>query len=279
MRPAPPFLAPKLLAGAACLLLVGGLALFGGRISGFAPNAQSLLDSLQPPFAGGRHLLGTDQLGRDILARMASGAQVSLLIAATVVLVSGVCGVLLGAVSGTVAGWPDRALQRVVETVWAFPPILLAIVVMAVFGHTLANLILALTLQRWIPYCRMARAEALALRGREFVAASRLMGGGTFWVLRRHILPNLLAAAIVIGSFSMATAIIAEASLSFLGLGVPPGTPTWGGMLAESRAYITRAWWLAVLPGAGIFVTVLGLNLLGDWLRDRLDPQDGLNLV
>jgi peptide/nickel transport system permease protein len=273
------FLAPKFVAGICCLAVIGVLAAAGIWVSGFSPDAQSLMDSLQPPFDGGAHLLGTDQLGRDILARMASGARVSLLIAATVVLVSGAVGVLLGAVSGTVAGWLDAGLQRVVETVWAFPPILLAIVVMAVFGHTLENLILALTVQRWIPYCRMARAEALSLRGRDFVAASRLMGAGTGWILRRHILPNLLAGAVVIGSFSMATAIIAEASLSFLGLGVPPGIATWGGMLAESRAYITRAWWLAVLPGMGIFLTVLGLNLLGDWLRDQMDPDDEMNLV
>ena len=268
----------KLAAGLLCLGLVLLLALGGGALSGHDPNVQSLLNALRPPFHPG-YLLGTDQLGRDILARMASGARVSLLIAVAVVVFSGVFGVLLGAVSGTLAGWPDAGLQRLVETVWAFPPILLAIVVMALLGQTLPNLILALAIQRWIPYARVARAEALGLRTRDFVAASRLMGGGTLWILRRHMLPNLLAGAIVIATFSMATAIIAEASLSFLGLGVPPGTPTWGGMLAESRAYITRAWWLAVLPGAGIFVTVLGLNLLGDWLRDRLDRQADSNLV
>lgn len=270
----------RLLTGLLCLGVITALAIGGIRLSGFSPNAQSLLDLLQPPFAAGSpHLLGTDQLGRDILARMASGARVSLLIAASVVLVSGVVGVLLGAVSGYLSGWTDIGVQRVVETVWAFPPILLAIVVMAVFGQSLTNLILALALQRWIPYCRMARAETLTLRSRAFVDASRLMGAGPLWVLRRHILPNLLAASVVIGSFSMATAIIAESSLSFLGLGVPPSLATWGGMLAESRSYITRAWWLAVLPGAGIFLTVLGLNLLGDWLRDQLEPEDETNLV
>ena len=170
-------------------------------------------------------------------------------------------------------------LQKLVETFWAFPPILLAIAVVALFGQTLTNLILALTLQRWIPYARLCRAQALTLRSREFVSASKVMGGGTLWILRRHIVPNLLASAVVIATFSMASAIIAEASLSFLGLGVPPETPTWGGMLADGRSYITRAWWLAVFPGLGIFITVLGLNYLGDWLRDQFDPKDELNLV
>jgi peptide/nickel transport system permease protein len=244
------------------------------------PTEQSLIDSLVAPFdfAGG-HPLGTDQLGRDILARMVSGARVSLTIAATVVAISGVFGVLVGALSGYLGGTRDVVVQKIVETFWAFPAILLAIAVVALFGQTLPNLIIALTLQRWIPYARLSRAQALSLRSREFVAASKIMGGSVPWILRHHILPNLIASSIVIATFSMATAIIAEASLSFLGLGVPPGTPTWGGMLAEGRSYITRAWWLAVLPGLGIFITVLGLNLLGDWLRDQFDPKDDLNLV
>jgi peptide/nickel transport system permease protein len=166
----------------------------------------------------------------------------------------------------------------VVETFWAFPPILLALAILAFFGQSLTNIILALSIQRWIPYCRIARAQALVLRNKEFVAASQVMGAGTTWVVSRHILPNLVAAAIVIATFSMATAILSEASLSFLGLGVPPEIPTWGGMLAEGRSYVVGAWWIAVFPGVGIFITVLGLNLLGDWLRDLLDPKGELNL-
>jgi len=172
-----------------------------------------------------------------------------------------------------------EALQKVVETFWAFPPILLAIAIVSLFGQNLPNLIIALTIQRWIPYARLTRAQALSLRSRDFVSASMIMGGGTVWILRRHIIPNVFASAVVVATFSMATAIIAEASLSFLGLGVPPGTATWGGMLADGRSYITRAWWLAVFPGLGIFVTVIGLNLLGDWLRDQFDPKADLNLV
>jgi peptide/nickel transport system permease protein len=270
----------KFLTGAVCVGFVATLAVFGDLLTPHSSTEQSLLFSLQPPFDWtSSYVLGTDQLGRDILARMVSGARVSLAIALTVVMISGVFGVLVGAVSGYLGGTRDLVVQKIVETFWAFPAILLAIAVVALFGQTLPNLILALTLQRWIPYARLSRAQALSLRSREFVAASKIMGGRTTWILRRHVIPNLVASSIVIATFSMATAIIAEASLSFLGLGVPPGTPTWGGMLAEGRSYITRAWWLAVFPGLGIFVTVLGLNLLGDWLRDQFDPKDDLNLV
>jgi len=272
------FLQVKFLVGALCIGLIALMAIGGDFLTPHNPDDQDLLASLQPPFTW-EHVLGTDQLGRDIFARMVSGARVSLAIALSVVLISGVLGVLLGAISGYLSGWRDVVLQKIVETFWAFPPILLAIAIVALFGQTLPNLIIALTIQRWIPYARLARAQAMSLRSREFIAASKIMGGGTVWILRKHVVPNLIASAIVVATFTMATAIIAEASLSFLGLGVPPGTATWGGMLADGRSYITRAWWLAVFPGVGIFITVIGLNLLGDWLRDQLDPKTDLNLV
>jgi peptide/nickel transport system permease protein len=272
------FFQVKFLVGALCIGLIALMAIGGDFLTPHNPDDQDLLASLQPPFTW-EHVLGTDQLGRDIFARMVSGARVSLAIALSVVLISGVLGVLLGAISGYLSGWRDVVLQKIVETFWAFPPILLAIAIVALFGQTLPNLIIALTIQRWIPYARLARAQAMSLRSREFIAASKIMGGGTVWILRKHVVPNLIASAIVVATFTMATAIIAEASLSFLGLGVPPGTATWGGMLADGRSYITRAWWLAVFPGVGIFITVIGLNLLGDWLRDQLDPKTDLNLV
>lgn len=274
------WLDPKLIVGAVCLGAVIALALFGSALSGHDINDQDLLVALEPPFNWSEgYYLGTDHLGRDILARMSSGARVSLTIAGAVVVVSGAIGILLGSLSGYVGGARDAAIQKVVETFWAFPPILLAIAVLAFLGQSLTNVTIALVLQRWIPYCRLSRSQALTLRSREFVAASKIMGGRTFWILRRHIIPNLIASAIVIGTFTMATAILAESSLSFLGLGVPPSTPSWGGMLAEGRSYVTRAWWLAVFPGLGIFATVLGLNLVGDWLRDQLDPKANLNLA
>ena len=272
------FLNLKFIIGAFLLGFVLFLALFGNLITPFTANKQSLMDSLLPPLSGG-HILGTDHLGRDILARMISGARVPLAIAASVVVISGVVGVIVGALSGYLRGTWDLVTQKIVESFWAFPPILLAIAILAFFGQSLTNVILALTIQRWIPYSRMSRAQAMVLRSLAYVESSRVMGGGLAWVMRRHILPNLMASAIIVGTFSMATAILAEASLSFLGLGVPPQIATWGGMLAEGRSYITRAWWLAVMPGVGIFITVLSLNLLGDWLRDQYDPKKTLNLI
>ena len=268
----------KFVIGAFLLGFVMFLAVFGNLLTPFSANRQNLLDSLLPPLTDG-HVLGTDHLGRDILARMISGARVSLAIAASVVVISGVVGVIVGALSGYLRGTLDIVTQKIVEAFWAFPPILLAIAILAFFGQSLTNVILALTIQRWIPYSRMSRAQAMVLRSLAYVESSRVMGGGLVWVMRRHILPNLMASAIIVGTFSMATAILAEASLSFLGLGVPPQIATWGGMLAEGRSYITRAWWLAVMPGVGIFITVLALNLLGDWLRDQYDPKKTLNLT
>jgi peptide/nickel transport system permease protein len=259
------FLQIKFIVGALCVGTIVLMALAGQFLTSHDPEEQNLISSLLPPFDFQEgYIFGTDQLGRDIFARMVSGARVSLLIAGSVVMISGVAGVLVGTTSGYFGGWRDVALQKIVETFWAFPPILLAIAIVSLFGQNLPNLIIALTIQRWIPYARLTRAQALSLRSRDFVSASMIMGGGTIWV---------------VATFSMATAIIAEASLSFLGLGVPPGTATWGGMLADGRSYITRAWWLAVFPGLGIFITVIGLNLLGDWLRDLFDPKADLNLV
>jgi peptide/nickel transport system permease protein len=266
--------------GAACLASIVFLAAFGALISPHDANQQNLLDALQPPFDWKEmYILGTDQLGRDIFARMASGARVSLAIAVCVVFVSGLIGILYGALSGYLGGAWDAAMQKLVETVWAFPPILLAIIIVSLFGQTLPNLIIALTVQRWIPYARLSRAQTLSLRKKEFVAASRVFGGGTWWILRKHIVPNLMATTVIVATFSMATAILAEASLSFLGLGVPSGTPSWGSMLADGESYVTSAWWLVSFPGLGIFLTVLGLNLLGDWLRDSFSAKQELNLL
>jgi peptide/nickel transport system permease protein len=268
----------KLCLGALCLGTIVFLAIFGNVLTSHRAEEQNLIVSLEPPSLLGDYPLGTDQLGRDILARMVSGARVSLAIAASVVVLSGGFGLLLGALSGYFGGLRDTIIQKLVETMWAFPPILLAITILAFFGQSLGNVILALSIQRWIPYCRIARSQALTLRSRDFVSASRIMGGRTIWIISRHILPNLIASAIVVGTFSMATAILAEASLSFLGIGVPPEIATYGGMLADGRSYVTEAWWLAVIPGLGIFLTVMGLNLIGDALRDRYDPKSHLNI-
>jgi peptide/nickel transport system permease protein len=255
----------------AALVIVGVLSPW---LAPHDPQHQALEAMLKPPqWLGGSHVLGTDNLGRDILSRIIYGARVSLLVAFAVVLISGAVGILLGAISGYFGGKIDFAIQKLVEVVWAFPALLLAITILAFLGQGLFNLILALVAQRWIQYCRVVRGQTLSLRDRDFVAATRALGAGSPRVIRRHILPNLLQISLVIGTFSMASAIISEASLSFLGLGVPPGIPSWGTMLADSRSYISTAWWLALFPGLAIFVTVLGINLLGDGVRDLLDPR------
>jgi peptide/nickel transport system permease protein len=226
-----------------------------------------------PAGIGALHVLGTDNLGRDILSRVIYGSRVSLLVAFAVVFVSGFIGITLGAISGYFGGKVDFLIQKLVEVVWAFPPLLLGITIMAFLGQGLFNLILALVVQRWIPYCRVVRGQTLSLRGRDFVTAAQCLGASNRQIITRHIIPNLIQTSLVIGTFAMASSIIAEASLSFLGVGVPPDIPTWGTMLADARIYISTSWWMPLFPGLCIFVTVLGINLLGDALRDILDPR------
>lgn len=269
-----PWLKVKVVVGGGIVFTLVFVGIFAPLISPYDPNLQNLLNALQAPaWWGSENFLGTDHLGRDILSRIFYGARISLVIAVTVVLISGVVGVGLGAISGYFAGVTDFAIQKLVEVVWAFPPLLLAIAIMAFLGQGLGILIIALVSQRWIPYCRIARGQTLSLRTRDFVEAARSLGASDARIITKHILPNLLQAAVVIGTFAMASAIISEASLSFLGLGVPPEIPTWGSMLADGRAYISTSWWLALFPGLCIFTTVLGINLLGDGLRDIFDPR------
>jgi peptide/nickel transport system permease protein len=269
-----PWLTPKILAGGTIVLLLVFVGTLAPWISPYDPNDQNLAIVLRPPDGlFGTHVLGTDAVGRDMLSRLFYGARISLVIAVMVVIISGFVGLGLGAVSGYFAGKIDFGIQKLVEVVWAFPPLLLAIAIMAFLGQGLENLIFALVSQRWIAYCRVSRGQALSLRTREFVDAARALGAGHSRIIFSHILPNLFPSAVVIGTFSMASAIIAEASLSFLGLGVPPEIPTWGSMLAGGRTHISTSWWMALFPGLCIFFTVLGINLLGDGLRDILDPR------
>ncbi len=269
-----PWMRAKVYAGGLIVLALIVVGLLGPQVAPYDPNFQQLREArLAPQWLNGPHALGTDNLGRDILSRILTGARVSLLIAFGVVIISGCVGVSLGAISGYFGGRVDFTIQKLVEVVWAFPALLLAIAIMAYLGQGLSNLMLALVAQRWIQYCRVVRAETLSIKTRDFVTAARVVGASDARILRRHVLPNLIPSALVIGTFSMATAIIAEASLSFLGLGVPPDVPTWGTMLADSRIYISTAPWLSVFPGLSIFLVVLGINLLGDGLRDVLDPR------
>ena len=269
-----PLLTAKVLAGGTIVLTLVVVGVFAPVLAPYDPNAQQLRAMVQPPqWFGGDHFLGTDNLGRDILSRILYGARVSLLIALAVVVISGFVGVSLGAISGYFGRKVDFSIQKLVEVVWAFPPLLLAIAIMAFLGQGLFNLILALVAQRWIQYCRVVRGQTLSLRNRDFVTATQALGASDSRIIWRHIIPNIIQTSLVIGTFAMASAIISEASLSFLGLGVPPEIPTWGTMLADARIYISTAWWLALFPGLCIFLTVLGINLLGDALRDILDPR------
>jgi peptide/nickel transport system permease protein len=241
------------------------------------PIRNDLLARLAPPMwmdgGSARHPLGTDTLGRDVVSRLLYGARVSLLVGFAAVLVAGAVGVTLGLVAGYYGGRLDDLLMRLGDVQLAFPVLVLAIAVLSVLGASLGNVIVVLGLTGWVTYARIARAETLSLRHREFVEGARALGARDAAILWRHILPNVLPPITVVATFSVARTIIAEASLSFLGLGIPPPAPSWGAMLDEGRNYLTTGWWLALFPGVAILALVLGINLVGDWLRDVLDPR------
>ena len=256
-------------------LVVCGLA--APLLAPFDPQEQRLESRLQAPaWSGGRaqaNLLGTDNLGRDILSRIVYGSRISLLVGATTVVLAGLVGCFLGAVAGYFGKSVDEVVGKITEIFLAFPFLLLAIALMAFLGQGVINIIIALMVSRWVQYCRVVRGEVLSLKERDFVTAAKALGARDFYVLLRHVMPNTLASITVVATFAMAIVIISEASLSFLGLGVPAHIPTWGSMLSEGRSYMNRAPWLTIFPGIAIFVTVFGINLLGDGLRDALDPR------
>ncbi len=260
--------------GTAVLAVIVVCALAAPWIAPHDPNAQDIINRLVTPFnrASG-HLLGSDQLGRDILSRLIYGSRVSLMVGAIAVLIAGSVGVSLGLLSGYYGGRIDSVISWLANVQLSFPFILLVIALVAVVGAGLVNVIVVLGLASWVVYQRVVRSEALAVREREYIDAARCIGARDSQILRRHILPNVLTPVVVIGTLQVAQMIIAEAALSFLGLGVQPGIPSWGSMLADGRNYITAAWWVATFPGLAIVITVLGINLLGDWLRDELDPR------
>ena len=247
-------------------------------LSPYDPIAQDIGDRrLKPPLwrddAGHRHVLGTDHLGRDLLARVIHGAQPALLVGVAAVAISGFLGMGIGLVAGYFGGWLDDVLMRLADIQLAFPFILLAIAVIGIVGPSLLTIIVVIGVSSWVIYARIVRGAVLSLREREFVQAALALGSGDGRVVLRHILPNVLTPWLVVATLDMARVIVIESALSFLGLGVQPPTPTWGGMLADGRVYISTAWWLATFPGLAILVTVLGINLFGDGLRDTLDPR------
>ncbi|WP_137176468.1 ABC transporter permease [Roseomonas sp. AR75] len=224
-------------------------------------------------FGVGPHPLGTDQLGRDILSRIVFGSRVTLAVAGAAVILGGIVGTLLGLVAGYFGGFLDRLLMRLADIQLAVPLMLLALMVIAALGPSLQNLVIVLALVSWVRYARIVRGQVLAVREREFVQSARAIGASAPRIILRHILPNVLTPAVVVATLELARVIVLEAGLSFLGLGVQPPFPSWGRMLAEGRTYIASAWWIITFPGIALMLTVLAVNLLGDWLRDHLDPR------
>lgn len=265
------------LIGAIIVLIVIVSAILAPFIAPYDPNSSDLSKRLKPPFwteDGTReHLLGTDHLGRDILSRIIYGTRISLLVGIITVLISGIFGTVLGLFGGYYRGFIDSILMRLTEIQLAFPFILLALAIMAVLGPGLKNVILVLSITGWVMYTRLVRGEVLLLRELEYVKAAEALGQKNRKIIFNHILPNVFPTVIVVGTLRIANMIIAEASLTFLGLGIESSIPTWGSMLADGRNYITSAWWVATFPGIAIMLTVLGINLLGDWLSDILDPR------
>ncbi|HTG12296.1 MAG TPA: ABC transporter permease [Candidatus Eisenbacteria bacterium] len=257
---------------AAALGLILLAAVFAERLAPYGPNEQDILKRLQPPGIPG-HVLGTDEVGRDILSRLIHGARISLLIGVIAVGVSCPLGVLVGLVAGYAGRRTDDVLMHITDIQLAIPTILLAIAVVAVLGPGLPNVIITLSVTGWTLYARLVRGETMTVKTRDFVQAARANGAGDTRIVLRHVLPNVFSPVIVVAVFAVANMIVLEATLSFLGLGVEPSVVTWGRMLNGGRLYLSTAWWLTAFPGLAIFVTVLAVNLLGDHLRDWLDPR------
>jgi len=261
------------------LVVLGVLlaALFAPLVAPFDPLEQDIGQRLREPgwqdTQGRVHPLGTDHLGRDILARIVFGSRIALVVGLAAVAISGVLGMLIGLLAGYFGGRVDDFLMRLADIQLAFPFILLAIAVIGVLGPSLQNIIIVIGVSSWVVYARVVRGEVLSIREREYVQAAIALGGQHWRVLRHHVLPNTLTPWLVVATLDMARVIVIESALSFLGLGVQPPTPTWGGMLADGRVYLSTAWWLATFPGLAILITVLGINLFGDGLRDTLDPR------
>ncbi len=269
--------APIIAVALLILVIVLVTAITAPWITPHDPTLIDVVARLKPPVwaEGGtsEHILGTDSLGRDVFSRVIYGSRVSMIVGVTVVVISGTLGMILGLIAGYVGGWADDVIMRFADITLAFPFLLLAIAFLAVLGPGLINVIIVLAVWGWVPYARVVRGQTLSLREREFIDAVRAIGVRHPRIILRHILPNTWAATIIIATLAVANTILAEAALSFLGLGVKPSVPTWGGMLAEGRDHITVAWWIITFPGLAIMLTILCINLFGDWLRDYLDPR------
>ncbi|HZU89467.1 MAG TPA: ABC transporter permease [Stellaceae bacterium] len=263
------------------VLILGGIAfvaIFANVLAPHNPETGILSQRFRPPFwqAGGstQYLLGTDQLGRDVLSRLIFGARISMVVGFTAVIFAGTIGTALGIVSGYLGGWVDQVVMRLTDTWLALPALTFAIFLAAIVGPSMWNIVIILGAVYWTRYARVVRGEVLSLKEREFVRLAIVAGCSKWTIMRRHILPNVVNSAIVLGTLMLGVVIVAEASLSFLGVGVPPPQPAWGLMLADGKqGLMVGYWWLTVFPGCCIMLMVLSANMLGDWLRVKLDPQ------
>jgi len=258
-------------AGIIVLTIFVAMAIFAPLIAPYDPNAQDfeMMEGLS-----WTHLLGTDDLGRDLLSRLIFGTQISLFVGVSTVSIAMVIGVFLGVVAGYFGGFLDNIIMRYIDVQWAFPNFIIAVYLVAVFGNGLFNVILAVSLAFIDDFARVARSMVLTIKEEQYIDAARTVGASNQRIMWRHVLPNAAAPLIVVGTVSISYAILAEAGLSFLGLGVNPSTPTWGLILSEGRSFISRAWWIGVFPGLFIMLTVLSINFMGDALRDLLDTRD-----
>jgi len=256
---------------AAFLLLVLCAAVFAELLAPYDQNRQDLANALSPPSR--EHLMGTDWLGRDVLSRVIHGSRISLLVGVSSVAVAMLIGVFLGIMSAMLGGRAGEAIMRVADLSLTLPGILIALAVAATVGPSLTNVIVIIALLYWAQFARMVRGEALSIRERDYVQAAIAIGCSPARILSLHILPNLANTVIVLATLEIAAAVLLESTLSFLGVGVPPPTPTWGSMVSDGRAYVELGWWAITFPGLAIMLTVLSVNLLGDVLRDRLDPK------
>jgi peptide/nickel transport system permease protein len=262
---------PLALIGLAIVAALVAVAALAPALAPFAPEVQDLAHRLAPPGAG--HWLGTDELGRDIASRLAHGARITLLIVALVAVIAAPLGFVLGCVAGTLGGWVDVVLMRLTDVFLAFPRLILALALAAALGPGIENAVIAIAMTAWPVYARVARAEALTVRAADYVAAARLQGASSWRIVRRQIMPMCINSLVVRVTLDMAGIILTAAGLGFLGLGARPPTPEWGAMIAAGRDYLFDQWWLATAPGAAILLVSLGFNLLGDGLRDALDPR------
>jgi peptide/nickel transport system permease protein len=252
-------------------------AVFAPIIAPYSPTKQTLPDKLLPPAwqeeGTSEHLLGTDILGRDILSRLIHGARVSMIVASTALLSGGVVGGALGIVSGYVGGKVDTLIMRAVDATLAFPTILFALLLAVTMGQGVLTVVLAVTLILWARFARVTRGEVLALKNNDYIAMARIHGCSSFRIMAVHIMPNVFNTFMVMLTLHVGLVILTEASLSFLGAGIPPPTPSWGQMVADGRAKVASAWWISIIPGLAITMVVIAFNVFGDWLRDRLDPK------